>query len=41
MPDAPRRDELVLILAAATGGRVHARVGGLAASEVVGKDGLR
>lgn len=41
VPDAPRRDELVLVLAAATGGRVHARVGGLAASEVVGHDGLR
>ena len=39
--DAPRRDEIVLILAAATGGRVHARVGGLAASEVHGEDGLR
>lgn len=41
VPDAPRRDEIVLILAAATGGRVHARVGGLQAAEIRGEDGLR
>lgn len=41
VPDAPRRDELVLVLAMATGGRVHARVGGLEASAIRGEDGLR
>ena len=39
--DAPRRDELVLILVMTTGPRVHARAGGLKASEVKGEDGLR
>ena len=39
--DAPRRDELVLILAMTTGARVHARVGGLAASDIKAWDGLR
>ena len=41
VPDAPRRDELVLILVMCTGGRVHARVGGLELADVVGEDGLR
>ncbi len=41
MPDAPRRRELVLLLAMATGGRVHARAGGLSAAEARGEDGLR
>ena len=41
VPDAPRRDEIVFILAAATGGRIHERVGGLRANEVRGEDGLR
>lgn len=40
-PDGPRRDEIVFILAGATGGRPHARVGGLRATEIEGKDGLR
>ncbi len=40
-PDGPRGDEIVFILAMSTGGRVHARVGGLQASEVKGEDGLR
>lgn len=41
IPDAPRANELLLILAMTTGPRVHSRSGGLAASEIVGKDGLR
>lgn len=41
VPDAPRADELVLVLAMTIGGRVHARLGGLAVSEIKGKDGLR
>lgn len=39
--DGPRRDEIVFALAMATGGRIHARLGGLAAEDVVGNDGLR
>jgi hypothetical protein len=39
--DAPRPDEIVLILAMTTGGRIHARAGGLKASEIKGEDGLR
>jgi len=39
--DAPRRDEILFGLAMATGGRVHARLGGLAARDVQGRDGLR
>jgi hypothetical protein len=39
--DGPRRDEIVYGLAMATGGRIHARIGGLAASDVKGNDGLR
>jgi hypothetical protein len=39
--DAPRADELALVLVMTTGPRIHARVGGLAAGDVVGKDGLR
>jgi hypothetical protein len=41
IPDAPRADEMVLILAMTTGARVHERVGGLKASEIKGEDGLR
>lgn len=41
VPDAPRSDEMVLALVMTTGPRVHARVGGLAAEEIEGKDGLR
>src|SRR5687767_12812612 len=41
VPDAPRADEMVLALVMTTGPRVHARVGGLKASEVKGQDGLR
>jgi hypothetical protein len=39
--DAPRTDEIVLVLGMTTGARVHARVGGLKASEITGEDGLR
>ncbi|USX19706.1 amino acid synthesis family protein [Oxalobacteraceae bacterium OTU3REALA1] len=39
--DGPKRDEIVFGLAIATGGRIHARLGGLAAEDVVGNDGLR
>jgi Amino acid synthesis len=39
--DAPRPDEIVLVLAMTTGGRIHARAGGLKASEIKGEDGLR
>ena len=41
VPDAPRRNELVFVLAMTTGPRVHARMGGLAASDIKGEDGLR
>jgi len=39
--DAPRADEILLALVMTTGPRVHARVGGLKATEVKGEDGLR
>ena len=39
--DAPRPDEIVFILAMSTGGRIHARSGGLRADEIKGEDGLR
>jgi hypothetical protein len=39
--DAPRADEILLALVMTTGPRVHARAGGLKASEVKGEDGLR
>jgi hypothetical protein len=39
--DAPRADEIMLVLVMTTGARVHARVGGLKASEIKGEDGLR
>lgn len=41
VPDAPRADELVFILAMATGGRIHDRMGGLSAEDIKGEDGLR
>ena len=41
LADAPRADEMVLALVMTTGPRIHARVGGLKASEVKGEDGLR
>jgi hypothetical protein len=39
--DSPRASEILLALVMTTGGRIHARVGGLRASEVKGEDGLR
>jgi len=41
LADAPRADEILLALVMTTGSRVHARVGGLKASEIKGEDGLR
>lgn len=41
LADAPRADEMVMILVMTTGARVHDRAGGLRASEVKGEDGLR
>ena len=38
--DGPRNDEIIAIFAVATRGRLHARLGGLKASAVKGKDGL-
>lgn len=39
--DAPRSDEMLVILVMTTGPRIHNRAGGLAAEDVIGKDGLR
>ncbi len=39
--DAPRADEMLLVLVMTTGARVHARSGGLAAEDITGEDGLR
>src|SRR5277367_4898560 len=39
--DGPKADEIALALVMTTGPRIHARVGGLKASEVKGEDGLR
>lgn len=39
--DGPKADEILLALVMTTGPRVHARVGGLKASEIKGEDGLR
>ncbi len=41
LPDAPRDGEILFALAMSCGPRVHNRMGGLAAEDVVGKDGLR
>ncbi len=41
LADAPAADEMVLALVMTTGPRIHARVGGLTASEIKGEDGLR
>jgi hypothetical protein len=41
VPGAPHADEIVLILTMSTGPRVHARVGGLAASAIAKWDGQR
>jgi len=39
--DAPRADEILLALVMTTGPRIHARAGGLKASDIKGEDGLR
>ena len=39
--DAPLPDEIAVIFCIANRGRIGARVGGLAAKDVEGKDGLR
>ena len=41
MGSAPRADEIMFVLAMTTGGRPHARMGGLAASEISKWDGQR
>lgn len=41
LPDGPRADELLFVLAMSRGGRIYDRMGGLAAAEVKGEDGLR
>lgn len=41
LPDGPRANELLFILAMSRGGRVHDRMGGLTVDEVKGEDGLR
>ena len=41
VPGAPLPDEVVYLLAMATGARVHARVGGLKAADIAKWDGLR
>lgn len=41
LPDAPRPDEMLLVLVMTTGPRIHHRAGGLQAAEIKGEDGLR
>ena len=41
LTDSPRAEEILLALVMTTGPRIHARVGGLKASEIKGEDGLR
>ncbi len=41
VPDAPRRDEVVVAVVVTSGGRLNARLGGLAKEDVRGEDGLR
>ena len=41
MNDSPKSREILLALVMTTGSRIHARVGGLAASDIEGVDGLR
>jgi hypothetical protein len=41
VPDAPRANELVFGLVMTTGGRVHARMGGLQADQISVRDGQR
>jgi hypothetical protein len=41
IPDAPRADEIVFVLAMSKGPRIHSRMGGLEVWQVKGEDGLR
>ncbi|PVB60123.1 amino acid synthesis family protein [Labrenzia sp. 011] len=41
LADGPKANEILLALVMTTGPRIHARVGGLKASEIKGEDGLR
>lgn len=41
IPDGPQPDEIAVIIVLANRGRIDARVGGLAAGEIEGQDGLR
>jgi Amino acid synthesis len=41
IPDAPRADEIAFFLTMATGGRPHARMGGLTVAAISKRDGLR
>ena len=39
--DAPKANEMTLVLVMSTGPRIHDRAGGLAAKDIIGEDGLR
>ncbi|MFK7994393.1 MAG: amino acid synthesis family protein [Granulosicoccus sp.] len=39
--DAPRANEMLVILVMTTGARIHNRAGGLAAADIIGEDGLK
>lgn len=41
VPDGPRADEIVFVLAMAKGPRIHSRMGGLEVWQIKGEDGLR
>ena len=41
VPDGPKANEIAFVLAMACGPRIHNRMGGLAAEDVKGEDGLR
>jgi hypothetical protein len=41
LPDGPQADEIAVIICIANRGRIDARVGGLNAAAIEGKDGLR
>jgi hypothetical protein len=41
VPDAPRRDEIVVAVVVTDSGRPLPRIGGLTVADIVGKDGLR
>jgi hypothetical protein len=41
VPDAPRRDEIVVVVVVTDSGRPLPRIGGLTVDQIEGKDGLR